>query len=307
MAPPWHLTRNHCRRPWAGAGEIEFTGGLHGETQAPRRKTIWLPDPRGASTRPRRPGSLSRRSRTHHHLSRLLSCPLIHGCQQHRPGTCSQRSRPGNGASGQPPDGERCEPRAARGRGKSPLTGRVARRRQKMDPGPPPAEPPVRPVPTTAGSDLGQLSARYLDPYPPWAEVDDQRVVVPDEDDAAKPIPVVRHPVLHRILLCRRLGDGLFVEGTFGQETPGGGAFRLHLFQYAPAQALLFISSAWLCRAVTSQRPRRRRKSRPKVPPLRAPSPLWRGRSPAGWSSARAAGPVRRVRRRSSAAVPTAG
>src|SRR6266536_1509225 len=56
--------------------------------------------------------------------------------------------------------------------------------------------------------------------------------IVLDADNPAEAVAVVRHLVVHRVLL-NRLGRGTIIEGTAGQITPGEGAGRVHHFYYA--------------------------------------------------------------------------
>src|SRR5712691_4897297 len=89
-----------------------------------------------------------------------------------------------------------------------------------------------RPGPPDASSELGELGERSGDPGLLRAEVDEDGDVVLDADDPAEAVAVVRHLVVHRVLLDR-LGRGTIIEGTAGQITPGRGAGRVHHFHYA--------------------------------------------------------------------------
>ncbi len=86
--------------------------------------------------------------------------------------------------------------------------------------------------PPDASSELGELGERSRDPGLLRAEVDEDGDIVLDADNPAEAVAVVRHLVVHRVLL-NRLGRGTIIEGTAGQITPGEGAGRVHHFYYA--------------------------------------------------------------------------
>src|ERR1700722_2855783 len=82
------------------------------------------------------------------------------------------------------------------------------------------------------GLELGQFGAGHRDPHLLCAEVDDHGGFVLDPHNPAESIFVVSDLVLSSELLRRR-GRRRRLERTCGQVTPGRGAGRLHLLQYA--------------------------------------------------------------------------
>src|ERR1022692_405709 len=84
-------------------------------------------------------------------------------------------------------------------------------------------------------SELGQLGVWRGDPGLLRAEVDEHSDVLLDADDHSEAVLVVRHLIVHRVLLKRRRG-GRRVERAAGKVAPGSGAGWFHSLQYAPSR-----------------------------------------------------------------------
>jgi Helix-turn-helix domain len=80
-------------------------------------------------------------------------------------------------------------------------------------------------------SELEELRVRRCDPLLAGAEIDEHGDLVLNADDHAEAVRVVAHPVLYGELFQGRGRARRHIEGTSGQETPGGGARRLHSHQ----------------------------------------------------------------------------
>ena len=130
----------------------------------------------------------------------------------------------------------------------------------------------VRGPPTV--SEPGQLGAGCRNPLLARTEIDQHGGVILYVDDPAEAVLVVSHLVLHDEHNGGRSG-GRGVEGTCGQEAPGG-AGRFHHHQYAPANRSPPIPRPARSHHRGSLYPLIRGISAPNDPPGR-PGPLPRG------------------------------
>jgi hypothetical protein len=87
----------------------------------------------------------------------------------------------------------------------------------------------------TATSELGQLGERSRDPGLLRAEIHQHGDVGLDSNDHAETVAVMRHLVIHGVLLDWP-GRRPVIEGAAGQITPVHGAGRIHHLYYASLQ-----------------------------------------------------------------------